>query len=118
MTVDRFKCLLVAAFSVFSLFFSSSVLAQNDKVEKTGHETEQKEEHDEKKKEFNAAEVIFGHVLNGHEFHFMEISGHPVTIPLPVILYSPQRGLTTFMSSRFEHGHKTYGGMQFLLNTI
>jgi len=114
MTVDRFKCLLVAVFSVFSLFFSSSVLAQDDKDEKKAGETEKKDEHGEKKKEFNAAEVIFGHVLNGHEFHFMEIGGHPVTIPLPVILYSPQRGLTTFMSSRFEHGHKAYEGYAIL----
>jgi len=61
-------------------------------------------------KKFNAAEVIFGHVLNGHEFHFMDIGGKPITIPLPVILYSPQRGFTTFMSSKFLHGHETYKG--------
>lgn len=114
MTFDRFKCLLVAVFSVFSLFFSSAILAQDHNDEKKQGEAGQTEEHGEKKKEFNAAEVIFGHVLNGHEFHFMEISGHPVTIPLPVILYSPQRGLTTFMSSRFEHGHKTYEGYAIL----
>jgi F-type H+-transporting ATPase subunit a len=113
MTLDRFKCLLVAVFSVFLLFFSTVVLAQNPNDEHAG-KTEQAEEHGEKKEGFNAAEVIFGHVLNGHEFHFMEISGHPVTIPLPVILYSPQRGFTTFMSSRFEHGHKTYEGYAIL----
>lgn len=114
MTFDRFKCLLVAVFSVFSLFFSSAVLAQDNNDEKKPGETVQTEEHGEKKEGFNAAEVIFGHVLNGHEFHFMEISGHPVTIPLPVILYSPQRGFTTFMSSRFEHGHKSYEGYAIL----
>jgi F-type H+-transporting ATPase subunit a len=100
MTIDRFKCLLVAVFSVFLLVFSTSVFAQG--------------EGEEKKKEFNAAEVIFGHVLNAHEFHFLEISGHPVTIPLPVILYSPQRGWTSFMSSKFEHGHKAYNGYAIL----
>ena len=41
-------------------------------------------------------------------FIFLISADHPVTIPLPVILYSPQRGFTTFMSSRFEHGHKTH----------
>ena len=114
MTFNRFKCLVVAVFSVFLLFFSASVFAQDHGEEHGSGKKEQTEEHGEKKKEFNATEVIFGHVLNGHEFHFLEISGHPVTIPLPVILYSPQRGLTSFMSSRFEHGHTTYKGYAIL----
>jgi F-type H+-transporting ATPase subunit a len=37
-----------------------------------------------------------------------------VTIPLPVILYSPQRGLDVFMSSRFHHGHDAYKGYAVL----
>jgi F-type H+-transporting ATPase subunit a len=100
MSFDRFKCLPVAIFSVFILFFFSRALAQEPGAEK--------------KKGFNAAEVIFGHVLNAHEFHFLDIGDQPVTIPLPVILYSPQRGLTTFMSSEFEHGHKTHEGYAIL----
>lgn len=70
--------------------------------------------HKEEKKGFNAAEVIFGHVLNGHEFHFMDIGDKPVTIPLPVILYSPQKGFTAFMSSKFHHGHEDYKGYRIL----
>ncbi|MDX2047080.1 MAG: F0F1 ATP synthase subunit A [Chitinophagaceae bacterium] len=70
----------------------------------------------EKKKGFNATEVIFGHILNAHEFHILDIVGkdghkHPVSIPLPIILYSPQRGWDVFMSSHFHHGklnHKNY----------
>jgi F-type H+-transporting ATPase subunit a len=53
-----------------------------------------------KKKSFDANEVIFGHISDGHEFHFFSYQSggeeHEVTIPLPVILYSPQRGVTTF----------------------
>ncbi len=56
-------------------------------------------------KKFNAADVIFGHVLNGHEFHFFGAS-----IPLPVIIYSPQRGVSTFMSSKFHHGEEAHNG--------
>jgi F-type H+-transporting ATPase subunit a len=48
--------------------------------------------------------------LNAHEFHFIDLASGPVTIPLPIILYSPERGFTSFMSSRFEHGHATYEG--------
>ncbi|NJO25798.1 MAG: F0F1 ATP synthase subunit A, partial [Bacteroidia bacterium] len=29
----------------------------------------------EKKKGFNATEVIFGHILNAHEFHILDIVG-------------------------------------------
>jgi F-type H+-transporting ATPase subunit a len=35
--------------------------------------------------------------------------GH-TEIPLPVILYNANRGLSLFSSARFEHGHKTYAG--------
>jgi len=66
-----------------------------------------------KKEAFNAKEIIFGHVLDAKYFHFLDIKHedgtiHPVSIPLPVIIYSPQRGLSVFMSSKFEHGEKAY----------
>jgi F-type H+-transporting ATPase subunit a len=111
----RFKCILVAVFNVFSVLCFQAVSAQGDEHKPNANETKQEEEQDaEKKKGFNASEVIFGHVLNAHEFHFLDIGDHPVTIPLPVILYSPQRGLTTFMSSKFEHGHKANEGYAIL----
>lgn len=112
MVSRRFKSLLVAAFSVFSLTFCLPALAQHDEHQATGEK--QEETHETKKKGFNASEVIFGHVLNAHEFHFLDIGDHPVTIPLPIILYSPQRGFTSFMSSNFEHGHKTHDGYALL----
>ncbi len=98
MTLKTVKSLLVAAFSVIILFFSSHALAQ-----------EGKENTPEKpKKGFDANEVIFGHVKDAHEFHFLTYTGsdgqeHEVVIPLPVILYSPQRGFSVFMSSAFHH---------------
>lgn len=106
------KLLLVATLSVFAITFSAPLLAQD-----TLH-AEAKEggaAHEEKKEGFNAAEVIFGHILDNHEFHFTEYHDsegkqHHVSIPLPVILYSKERGLTAFMSSRFEHGEAAYHG--------
>lgn len=101
----RVKCLLVAAFSLFL----TPVFAQHDEGE---HGPQNGSQSEEKKEKFNATEVIFGHILDGHEFHFMDIikdgEKHPVSIPLPVILYSPQRGLDVFMSSKFHHGHDPY----------
>lgn len=95
--------MLVAVFSLFLVFNSSSLFAQ------AGHGTEPKEE------KFDAAKVIFGHVLDNHEYHFTEYTDengvkHPVSIPLPIIIYSPQKGFTVFSSSRFEEGHAAYQG--------
>jgi F-type H+-transporting ATPase subunit a len=101
MFARRVKSLLVAGFSVFAVSFFNPALAQEDSA------------HKEAKNSFNAKEIIFGHVLNNHDFHIIDIvhddgSKHPISIPLPVILYSKQRGLTTFMSSRFHHGEENY----------
>ena len=96
------KCLLVAVFSLFSTF----IFAQEG-----GNEGE--------KKSFDAAKVIFGHVMDAHEFHFFSYEGsdgkeHHATIPLPVILYSPQKGFSFFMSSAFHHGEHDYKGYGLL----
>src|SRR6476469_325497 len=101
MLIGRVKCLLVAAFSVLALTFSTSVFGQE------GHVTHSEAEHVEK---LDSAKVIMEHIMDNHEYHFAEINGHPVSIPLPVILYSPQRGLDVFMSSKLEHGHTIYDG--------
>ena len=91
------------------LFCSYNIFAQQNE-----HNTPT-ENAPEKKEAFNAKEVIFGHIMDAHEFHFLEYKGsdgqkHPVSIPLPVILYSPQKGLSCFMSSKFEHGHAEVDG--------
>ncbi|HEY4966152.1 MAG TPA: F0F1 ATP synthase subunit A [Puia sp.] len=103
----RFKSLLVAGFSVLLLFFFTPAVAQEDSAQKDG------------KKTFDAKEIIFGHVLNSHDFHIIDFIGengakHPVSIPLPVILYSKQRGLESFMSSRFHHGEENYRNYMLL----
>ena len=113
MMQGRFKSLLVAGFSVFLLLFSGILKAQEPQHEKSG----------EKHQAFDANEVIFGHVLDAHEYHFLtykssEGAEHHVTIPLPVILYSPQRGFSTFLSSRFHHGEETYLGYKMVGNKI
>jgi F-type H+-transporting ATPase subunit a len=109
MAFQRIKSILAAVFSTILLFSFNSSFAQHE-----GHpaDTEHVVEAEEG---FNAKEVIFGHIMDAHEFHFFEYKGsdgqkHPVSIPLPVILYSPQKGLSVFMSSAFEHGHKEING--------
>jgi F-type H+-transporting ATPase subunit a len=92
------KSFTVAAFSIFLSIISLPSFAGDG-----GHGEGDKAE------KFNASEVIFGHVLNGHEFHFFGVS-----VPLPVILYSPQKGLSTFMSSSFHHGEEAHEGYVIL----
>ncbi len=72
-----------------------------------------------KEKTFNAQEVIFGHILDGHEFHFFDIikddgTKKPVGIPLPIILYSSKRGFEFFMSSNFHHGEKSHNNYRLI----
>jgi len=107
MTIGCVKCLLVLIFSLlFSVLFTYGQHGDGEKGQ-------------EKKKSFDANEVIFGHVLDGHEFHFFSYKDgdgkeHAAVIPLPVILYSPQRGFSTFMSSKFHHGEENHNGYSLL----
>lgn len=55
-------------------------------------------------KEFDAKKMIMHHVKDGYGFHIIDINGHAVSIPLPVILWT-DNGLTTFMSSAFHHDY-------------
>ncbi|TDI66707.1 MAG: ATP synthase F0 subunit A [Bacteroidetes bacterium] len=64
----------------------------------------------EETEELNVGELIFEHVLDAHDWHILTWKGHHVSIPLPVILYSPGKGLEVFMSSQFHHGHSGYNG--------
>ncbi|MBX9784066.1 MAG: F0F1 ATP synthase subunit A [Chitinophagaceae bacterium] len=112
MRLLSFKSLLVAAFSTIFLFFTVSVFAN---PEPGGQEPV---EHSAKKEGFDAKEVIFGHIMDAHDFHLFDWNGHPVGFPLPVILYSQQKGLSVFMSSRFEHGHTEYNGYKLVKEEI
>ncbi len=51
---------------------------------------------------FDPKELIDGHVWDSHEFHIADWSGHPITLALPVILWT-DNGLTVFSSSEFHH---------------
>lgn len=59
---------------------------------------------------FDANATILGHVQDAYDWHFFDLNGHPVSLPLPVIVYNETQGLDIFMSSKFEHGHASYNG--------
>jgi F-type H+-transporting ATPase subunit a len=60
------------------------------------------QDNEDQDKEFNATEMIMHHVKDAHEFHIIDWNNEPISIPLPIILYT-DNGLTTFMSSEFHH---------------
>lgn len=124
MAFRSIKSLLAAVFSVVFLVIAQGAFAQHAPAANDQHQTGTPEaEHAPKKEGFDAKEVIFGHIMDGHEFHFFDIkksdgSVFSAVIPLPVILYSSQKGLTVFSSARFEHGHAEYNGYKLVKETI
>src|SRR5690606_9113033 len=52
--------------------------------------------------EENKTSFIMHHVKDSHEWHFATFGHTHVTLPLPVIIYSPDRGFEFFMSSDFQ----------------
>lgn len=51
---------------------------------------------------FDPKELIDGHVWDSHEFHIADWNGNPITLALPIILWT-DNGLTVFSSSEFHH---------------
>ena len=61
-------------------------------------------------KPFDAKEMIMHHVKDAYGMHLFDWNEHPISIPLPVILWT-DNGLTTFSSSEFHHdyhGHQVF----------
>lgn len=126
MRFTPFKSLPVAAFSLLLVLFSHTLLAQDNPDKNLKPEDTVAERGDEKSGEgkkdegaFNANEVIFGHVMDAHQFHFFSWTGsdgeqHHAIIPLPVILYEPGRGFAVFGSNKFQHGEEAYDGYRMV----
>src|SRR5688500_12719688 len=85
MVVRSVKSLLVAVFSLSMILFSNVVLAQHENQNHQPSATHANENGGEQK--IDAAKVIMEHIMDNHEFHIADVGGHPVSIPLPIILY-------------------------------
>lgn len=100
----RLKSLCAAVFSVCVLFFYQAGFAQ------AGGESHPEGQQQEAGEKLEPGDLIMEHISDAHEFHFGEVGHTHLTIPLPVLLYSPQRGWDFFSYSKFEHGHATHSG--------
>lgn len=116
MAFKSMKYLLAAAFSLFISFFYNVSVAQ----ENAHHEAQHAAPHAaEAPGKFDAGKTIIHHVLDSHEFHFFTIGDVHATLPLPILLYSPERGFTSFCSSAFGHeGSEIHEGYKLEGNTI
>lgn len=86
MTLSTFKRI------VFTVLFLS--------VCSVGFAKDAKEGGDDKK--FDPKDMIMHHVKDAHEFHIIDWNDKPISLPLPIILWT-DNGLTIFMSSAFHH---------------
>lgn len=64
-------------------------------------------------------DFIMHHVKDAHEWHFATIGHTHITLPLPIIIYSPDRGVEVFSSGRLKDAHHhptTYRGYRLSAN--
>ena len=77
------------------------------------HNAEVQTEHNEDNTgdtEFDPGAYILNHIADSHEWHiYTDKQGHHVSIYLPVILYTKERGLSVFSSKHLAHGHSHDG---------
>lgn len=107
MLSNSFKSTLVAVFSLACLLLSSNLTAQPEHAPGSG-------ENKTEAPKINPSKIIAEHISDAHEFHFFTLGKHPVSIPLPVILYSPAKGWSVFMASEFKHGEEVHEGYRLL----
>ena len=111
MALNSIKSLLVAVFSISLVFFYNNVNSQTPESKSLAPQQEK----------LDAGEIILNHVMDAHEFHLLTIPNKEnpkeakhISIPLPVILYSKDKGFSFFMSSAFHHGEKMHNGYLLL----
>ncbi|HET7818459.1 MAG TPA: F0F1 ATP synthase subunit A [Bacteroidia bacterium] len=84
------------------VLFSDKLTAQEE--HSTTQQTTSEEASHHEEKGFNAGKFIIDHVTDKYEWHLWGSHEQPVSIPLPLILYSKNTGLSIFLSNKLEHG--------------
>ncbi len=64
---------------------------------------------------FEPGDFIFDHIGDAYDWHLFDIDGKHYSVPLPVIVYTREKGLNIFLSSKFDHGQATYRGFRIAL---
>ena len=95
------RLILLIIFPVL-LLAGSSKASEKEAVSEEGYVAES----------FQAGKFVMEHVSDAYEWHIATFGETHISIPLPIILYSSEKGLNVFMSSRFHHGHESYKGFK------
>ncbi|HZL12187.1 MAG TPA: F0F1 ATP synthase subunit A [Prolixibacteraceae bacterium] len=94
--------------SILSIIFAVFLLTGTSKAS----EKAEKNEEDNTSKVFDAGKFVMEHVSDSYEWHIATFGETQVSVPLPVILYSSQKGWNIFLSSGFHHGQEAYKGFK------
>ena len=86
---------------VLAIFTGAGFVQANENTEKASHS-----------KGFEAGKFVMEHVSDAFEWHIATIGETHISVPLPIILHSPEKGWNVFMSSRFHHGHEPYNNFR------
>lgn len=106
----HFLVLFILLFTNFSVFAYEP--HEKDKTVDVSSGAKAKNE-EEGTQKFDAGELIIEHITDSHEWH---VAGH-IALPLPIIIYSSETGLSVFLSSKLEHG-EVYKGFKLIKNDI
>lgn len=99
MKLSAIRTLFIGLF----LITTFATLAQEEEILQESLQEELQEEHD-----FDPKSLIMHHIKDAYGFHIIDINDKSYSISLPIILWT-DNGLTTFMSSAFEHDY--YGNV-------
>lgn len=116
MSCKRLFSLLVLSFALFGASVSASAQSEGNDYNAAQKElaSSQTKAGEKENNKLDVSKVIFGHIADAHEWHLFTIKhegGEPthVSMPLPVILYHPQKGLVFFSSSKIAEGESYQG---------
>lgn len=124
MAYRRVKTLWMVVFGAFLMLFSSisfgqqnveDSAAQGAIVDSTLQPANTTVAAQDKAVDINPTELILHHVQDGYEFHFFTLGDFDAAIPLPIVIYSPERGLSVFSYARFGHdGSEEFDGYKLV----
>ncbi|MFW5656006.1 MAG: F0F1 ATP synthase subunit A [Bacteroidota bacterium] len=98
-----FVCLMFVLTGMAAFIHASESGKQQTATQEEHHGAPHTEHEEEKG--FEAGKFMFDHIADAYEWHILTFNGKHVSLPLPVILYSKNEGLVTFMSGKLHHGH-------------
>ena len=113
-TSGLLKVVLAVFLALFSLSSYSNKPNQHSSVSEDHSVTDSINKNKSKSEAVDITKVAFEHILDSHSWHFWGEGHDALVFSLPIIIYSNTKGLQTFMSSKFDHGHASYNNYSLI----